>query len=83
MAKKLKSARINGSKRKRVRAARIRMLELAYDRGSISNKQARRAGGWAQAWFHLNAMAKAGYLKHNGYNTWIPAKRKLGELTDI
>jgi hypothetical protein len=73
----------NGKKRKVMRGvrestlqARARVYEAARKRGIISSEKACEIGGWNQAWFHLNAMVKAGLMKRAGYNQWLPARRR-------
>jgi hypothetical protein len=55
--------------------ARARVLKVAKKRGYITNKQARAIGRWSQAWYHLDAMMRAGMLEKIGYNLWRPTKR--------
>lgn len=77
MPKKLKPT--NGeitAKRRKVTAARERVLEAAREQGVITNAEARKIGRWAQCWYHLQAMCEQGLLKHNGYNEWVPVKRR-------
>jgi hypothetical protein len=69
MRKKLKP-------RVRVAKARMRVLKKARASGYITNEQARRVGKWDQAWYHLNKLAKAGYLKRDEYNTWVPIRSR-------
>lgn len=52
--------------------ARERVLKVARKRGLITNAQARIVGRWDQAWYHLNAMRRAGLLKREGFNVWRP-----------
>ena len=52
--------------------ARERVLRVAKKRGLITNAQARIVGKWEQAWYHLNAMRRAGLLKREGFNVWRP-----------
>lgn len=67
---------VNGIRRKRINRARLRVLKAARKQGSITNKQAKKVGGFDQAWFHLNQMVIAGVLEHDGFNRWVPVKRK-------
>lgn len=67
---------VNGHRRKRVNRARLRVLRAAREKGYITNKEAKKIGGFDQAWFHLNQMVVAGVLEHDGYNAWVPVKRK-------
>jgi predicted ArsR family transcriptional regulator len=62
-------------KQKQVAKVRLRILKLARDKGVITNKQARKVAKLPQVWFHLNALEKAGLLRHTDYNEWKP---KLG-----
>ena len=62
----------NGGKRESTQEARERVLRVAKKRGSITNQQASIIGKWAQAWYHLDAMRKAGLLKKGGFNLWKP-----------
>jgi hypothetical protein len=52
--------------------ARERVLRVAKKRGLITNAQARVVGRWDQAWYHLDAMRRAGLLKREGFNVWRP-----------
>lgn len=52
--------------------ARERVLKVARKRGYITNQQARAVGRWQQAWYHLHVLAKAGLLKREGFNMWVP-----------
>jgi len=52
--------------------ARERVLRVAKKRGSITNAQASIVGRWKQAWYHLNAMRRAGMLKKEKFNVWVP-----------
>ena len=61
-------------KRERVERARERVLKFARREGHITNRLAAAVGGWDQSWYHLNAMAQAGLLKRDGFNTWRPRK---------
>jgi hypothetical protein len=63
-------------KRKKVNAARERVLEAAREKGVITNTEARKIGRWEQCWYHLQAMCKQGLLKHTGYNEWVPTSRR-------
>jgi len=67
-------------KRKRKRldtdASRERVLKYARKVGIISNERACEIGEWRQAWYHLEAMRKAGLLTHAGYNLWAPARKR-------
>jgi hypothetical protein len=69
----MRKRKVNG--RKQVARARLRVLKKARAAGHITNEQARRVGQWDQAWYHLNKLAEAGYLRRKEYNTWVPAKR--------
>lgn len=68
----------NGSKPERQKTvkARDKVLKEAKKIGVISSSRACKIGGFEQAWYHLQAMVKAGDLKHAGYNQWIPVKRR-------
>ena len=68
----------NGKRRKRVARARRRIVAYARKHGSITNAKAREIGGFAQAFFHLNRLAKAKLLKHVGFNEWVPRAQKPG-----
>jgi len=54
--------------------ARQKVLKIAKRKGRITNAQARKAGGWKQPWYHLQAMAQAGQLKRVDQNDWRPKK---------
>lgn len=56
----------------RTKEARERVLKAAQRKGRITNELACVVGGFNQAWYHLNAMVKAGELKRTGYNQWVP-----------
>jgi predicted ArsR family transcriptional regulator len=66
----------NGVRRRRVAKARLRIVTYARKHGSITNAKAKKIGGMNQVWFHLNAMAKAGVLKREEFNRWVPVKRR-------
>jgi hypothetical protein len=70
----MRKTKINGHAR--VAKARLRVLKKALQAGHITNEQARRVGHWNQAYYHLNKLAKAGYLKREEYNTWVPIRRR-------
>lgn len=70
-----KPKRYNGFKRRNILKARGRILKEAEKVGFITNARAKQVGKFSQVWFHLQAMADAGYLEHAGYNTWKPVKR--------
>ena len=70
-------------KQKQVTKARLRILELAREQGAISNKEAARVAGLQQAWFHLNALKKAGLLRHTDYNTWKPKLGRPAEQLEL
>jgi hypothetical protein len=65
----------NGTRKKKIAKARLRVLQEAQSAGSITNAKAKKIGRWNQAWFHLNKMVQVGVLKRNGFNRWIPVKR--------
>jgi hypothetical protein len=50
-------------------------MTRARKKGSITNKEAKLAGGWAQSWYHLNLLSRAGLLKRTDFNTWKPIRR--------
>lgn len=64
------------SKREKTATARNRVLKFVRKHGTITNRQARKAGRWAQAWYHLRTMEKEGYLISTGFNVWEPKRRK-------
>jgi hypothetical protein len=81
-AKKRRTIRLDGrrnnghdSQWKENQKARARVLKVAKRQGVISNADAKEIGGWDQAWYHLQAMVKAGQLRKRGYNQWIPTSR--------
>jgi hypothetical protein len=53
------------------------VLIKARKQGSITNKEAKLAGGWAQSWYHLNLLSRAGLLKRTDFNTWKPTARRV------
>jgi hypothetical protein len=65
----------NGQKRKEILRARRRVLTKAYKRGWTTNAEAKKIGRWAQSWYHLNALAEAGYLKKEEYDRWRYVER--------
>jgi hypothetical protein len=68
-----KTRRVNGHSA--VARARARVLKQAQAKGFITNDQAKRTGNWDQAWYHLSKLAKAGLLKHVGFNRWVVTRR--------
>jgi hypothetical protein len=68
--------KINGHRRKKVSEARLRILAEARRKGYVTNAKAKKIGKFSQAWFHLNRMVEAGVLERDGFNNWIPAKRR-------
>lgn len=62
------------SSHSRTREAYERVLKAARRHGMISNDMACDVGGFAQGWYHLNAMKKAGMLKRKGFNQWVPTR---------
>jgi hypothetical protein len=68
-----KKKRLRGERESTIEA-RKRVFAAAKKRGIISSALACQVGKWDQAWFHLNAMAKAGHLRHAGYNQWLPGR---------
>jgi len=71
MAKKIRFTRTN---RETTAKARERILKVAKKRGSITHAQARVIGKWDQAWYHLDAMRRAGLLRRDEFNVWRPRK---------
>jgi hypothetical protein len=61
-----------GEKRLAVTRARDRVLKLAKKQGYITHADAKQAGGWRQAYYHLRAMEEAKLLRYGGFNRWIP-----------
>ena len=74
MPKRKTKRKILRGQRDETLKARMKVFTAAKKRGIISSELACKVGGWNQAWFHLNAMAKAGMLKHAGYNQWLPGR---------
>lgn len=70
--KKGKLPRVRVNSHEASELARERVLKVARKRGLITNAQARIIGQWDQAWYHLNAMRKAGLLRREGFNIWRP-----------
>lgn len=68
----------NGIKRRQIHRARARVLTEARRKGYVTNATAAKIGKWKQGFYHLNALAAAGLLKHKGYNKWEPVKQKPG-----
>jgi hypothetical protein len=68
----------NGSRRarKEISKARLKILLEAQRKGFVTNAKAKKIGGFKQVWFHLNKMVEAGVLERDGFNNWIPAKRR-------
>jgi hypothetical protein len=73
-----KPKRHNGIKRRNISKARGRILREAEKVGFITNARAKKVGKFSQVWFHLQAMADAGHLRHAGYNTWKPTIKRGG-----
>jgi hypothetical protein len=69
----MRKKKINGHAQ--VARARLRVLKKAQRVGHITNEQAKKVGGWAQAYYHLNKLAEAGFLRRKEYNTWVPTRR--------
>jgi hypothetical protein len=63
-------------KRETTAKARERVLKVAKRRGYITHNQARIIGRWAQAWYHLNVLARAGLLKKDKHNRWTPRSKR-------
>jgi hypothetical protein len=57
-------------KRSTVTAGRVRVILHAL-KTPITHAQACRIGGFAQSWYHLEALRKAGLLERTEYNTWV------------
>ena len=66
--------------RKATERKRARVFKRAKRKGFITNAEAKKIGGWAQAWHHLNVMRDLGYLKQAGHNLWTPGRKKKYEL---
>jgi hypothetical protein len=81
MAKKKRKRRIwrKGPSTKS-RDAREKVLQEALRSGIISSATACRIGKWNQAWFHLDALRKAGKLIYKGYNQWLPVTSENKQL---
>ena len=73
--------RVNGHDR--VAKARARVLKRAVQSGYITNNQARKVGQFDQAWYHLNKLAKAGLLKREKFNRWVPTRRAENALVNL
>jgi hypothetical protein len=67
-------------KRADVEAARGRIV-LAAMKAPISQADACRIGGFAQAWYHLQILCRVGLLKYTKYNTWIATDRAYRAYT--
>lgn len=63
-------------RREVIRRARQRIVAAARLRGGITSKEACRIGRFGQAWYHLDALARAGLLQHAGHNRWVPPKHR-------
>lgn len=72
--KKRKKVSFTRVRREQTEKARERVLKAAKKRGSITHAQARVIGKWDQAWYHLDAMRRAGQLKRDEFNVWRPRK---------
>ena len=72
----------NAAKRRKTRRARRRLLILARKQGFVAAKDARKVGGWAQHWYHLEQLVEAGHLRRTGHDSWVPIK-KVGRLPGI
>jgi len=55
---------------------RAKVFKRAKKNGFITNAEAKKIGGWKQAWHHLDVMRERGYLKQAGHNLWTPDGRK-------
>lgn len=81
MAKK-KPAPTNGipkgysAKRRLTVKARRRILTTIRRKGYITNKEARKKGQFNQVWYHLAQLEKAGFIKHDGHNNWVPVVKQ-------
>lgn len=71
-----KSTYVNGSKARLTVKARRRIVNQARRKGYITNEQARKTGGFNQVWYHLATLQKEGYIKHDGYNKWVPVIKR-------
>lgn len=76
MKRKRSNGRQRVNDRNTTKQARIRVMKRALDKGSITNKQAKKIGKWNQCYYHLNKLAEAGLLKRTAYNTWEPIRRR-------
>jgi len=59
---------------------RAKVFKRAKRQGFVTNNEAKKIGGWIQAWYHLNAMREAGYLKQKGHNLWVIGRKRKYEL---
>jgi hypothetical protein len=66
------------TKRQKTAAARRRVLEEIWRKGTITHARACAVGGFAQARYHLTALAKAGLIEHDKFNSW----RAVGPIRD-
>jgi len=71
-----KSTLVNGSKARLTVKARKRIVNLARRQGHITNEQAKKTGKFNQVWYHLAALEKEGFIKHDGYNNWVPVRTR-------
>jgi hypothetical protein len=66
--------------RRRTERRRAKVFKRAKQQGYITNAEARKLGKWPQAWYHLNVMCEAGYLKQAGHNLWTLGRKRKYEL---
>jgi hypothetical protein len=58
--------------RQRTLEARAKVWKAAKRKGYITNHQAELIGGWNQAYYHLAILERAGLLRREAYNRWVP-----------
>ena len=71
-----KTTLVNGSKRRQIAKTRRRILEATRRQGVMTNEQAKKIGKLSQVWYHLAALEKEGFIKHDGYNNWVPVVKR-------
>jgi len=64
------------AKRRMTVKARQRILNRVRSKGVITNEQARKIGRFNQVWYHLAQLEKAGFIKHDGHNNWVPVVKR-------
>ena len=59
--------------------ARAKVFSYAKAKGHVTSAKASKLLGTKQGHYHLNEMAKLGYLKRASWNRWEPTRRRSYE----